>query len=95
MRFHRARGGGRPAPPLRRGPPGEYVLDHSLVPRLEQYSLTNDINDLDEVTNHLRATNREYQRQKLGPFRKMVAKAVTVVMRRASEAEQQERNLCR
>ncbi|GAQ84687.1 AAA-type ATPase family protein [Klebsormidium nitens] len=95
MRFHRGRGGGRPARPPRRGPPGEYVLDHSLVPRLEQYSLTNDINDLDEVTNHLRATNREYQRQKLGPFRKMVAKAVTVVRRRASEAEQQERNLRR
>jgi hypothetical protein len=99
MRHHRQtarRGGGaKPAYNQNRSSPGEYLLDGSLVPRIEEYAASNDIKDLDALTDYLRTSRREYQRQKLGPFRKMVAKAVTVVRRRVSEAEQQERNLRR
>ena len=55
------------------------MLDKLLVPRVENYAMNNSVADVEEVSQFLRKTYREYQRRQFGPFRNMVAKAIQVV----------------
>lgn len=57
------------------------ILDRALVPRIENYAMNNEL-DLDDVVEYLRSAYREYQRQKLAPFRLMVERAILVAKRR-------------
>ena len=67
--------------------PGGQLYDRLLVPRIENYALNNDYTDVEELTDHLRRTHREYQRQKLGPFKAQVARAVETITRRGGVAK--------
>lgn len=63
-------------------PPGPYVLDRLIVPRITGFAQNNDYTDIDAVADYLRGTYREYQRHKLGPFRSQVAKAVQQIQQK-------------
>lgn len=67
--------------------PGGQLYDRLLLPRIENYALNNDYTDIDELTEHLRRNYKEYQRQKLGPFRNQVARAVEAITRRGGVAK--------
>lgn len=67
--------------------PGGQLYDRLLLPRIEQYALNNDYRDLDELTDYLRRSYKEYQRQKLGPFKNQVARAVETITRRGGVAK--------
>lgn len=43
--------------------------------------------DVDAVTDHLRRNYKEYQRQKAGPFKNQVARAIEVITRRGGVAK--------
>jgi hypothetical protein len=68
----------------KQGGPGIAVgqLDRKLVPRIENYALNRDLNDVDAVVDHLRRSYKEYQRRQVGALRQMVARAVQVVQRK-------------
>jgi len=57
-------------------------LDRNLVPRLEQYAMNRDVNDVDAVVDHLRRSYKEYQRRQIGALRQMVVRAVQIVQRK-------------
>ena len=67
--------------------PGSSLYDRLLVPRIEAYGLNNDYTDVEEVCEHLRTSYREYTRQKLGPFRNQVARAIEAVSRKGGVAK--------
>jgi hypothetical protein len=58
-------------------------LDRNLVPRIEQYALNKDVNDVDALVDHLRRSYKEYQRRQIGALRQMVVKAVQIVQRKS------------
>jgi hypothetical protein len=58
-------------------------LDRNLVPRIENYALNRDLNDVDAVVDHLRRSYKEYQRRQIGALRQMVVRAVQVVQKKA------------
>lgn len=72
---------------------GSSLLDRNLAPRVEEYSRRADIWDVDDVAEHLRATYKEYQRIKMGPFKLQVAKAVQIVQNAARSNRDDEMNL--
>ncbi|GBF93534.1 ribosome biogenesis ATPase [Raphidocelis subcapitata] len=57
-------------------------LDRNLVPRLEQYALNGDLNDVEAVVDHLRRSYKEYQRRQIGALRQMVLRAIQIVQRK-------------
>ncbi|GAB4818827.1 hypothetical protein N2152v2_005873 [Parachlorella kessleri] len=62
--------------------PGGQLYDRLLLPRIDNYALNNDYTDIDELTTYLRRNYKEYQRQKLGPFKNQVSRAVENLTRR-------------
>ncbi len=69
------------------GSGGATIFDRLLVPRVRNYSASHSLEDVDEVASSLRTLHREYQRQKMGPFRMQVARAVAVVQQQQDEDE--------
>eukprot|EP00887_Chlorella_sp_A99_P002097 scaffold21.g2097.t1 len=67
--------------------PGASFYDRLLVPRIEAYGQNHDYTDIDEVAEYLRSAYREYARQKAGPFRAQVSRAVEAVARRSGVAK--------
>lgn len=65
------------------GPRSGAVMDRFLISRVEQFAIDNDLSDIDACVEHLRASYREYQRHKLGPFRTQVSRAVASLLERA------------
>lgn len=59
---------------------GSSIFDRLLVPRIESHGLNNDITDVEEVTEYLRRSYKEYQRQKTVPFKKQVERAIEIVL---------------
>eukprot|EP00897_Mesotaenium_endlicherianum_P004051 jgi/Mesen1/3674/ME000202S02761 len=66
---------------------GPCVLDPLLVPRVEQYQYNNGLDDLDDVVDYLRRNYKEYQRKQQGPFRRLVERAVQVILQRGNAEE--------
>lgn len=60
---------------------GGTLYDRLLVPRLSDFALNHTL-ELDSAVEYLRTTYREYNRQKLGPFRNQVARAIEQVIQR-------------
>jgi ribosome biogenesis ATPase len=58
------------------------VYDRLLVPRIENYGQNHDCTDFEAVVAYLRASYREYTRQKAGPFAVQVARAIEAVAAR-------------
>lgn len=67
--------------------PGPTLFDRLLVPRIEAYGLNNDYTDVDETSDYLRSNYKEYQRQKIGPFKQQVARAIDSILKRAGLAK--------
>lgn len=65
------------------GKSGGGLLDRSLVPRIQQYALNRDINDLDALVDHLRRSYKEYQRRQIGALRQMVLRAVQILQHKS------------
>ena len=55
------------------------IMDKLLVPRLINYAMNHSLSDIDEVSQDLRGSYREYQRRPMAAFKQMVARAVRVV----------------
>jgi hypothetical protein len=61
---------------------GPLLLDRNLAPRIEEFALNHDINDIDDVVEHLRRNYKEYQRKQVAALRQMVTRALQVVQQR-------------
>jgi hypothetical protein len=61
---------------------GGKLYDRFLVSRLRDYGQNHQYDDLDECVQYLRHNYKEYQRQKVQPFKNQVARAIEVICRR-------------
>ena len=68
----------------RGGGGAHYMLDRSLVSRVEQLSSRTDVTDIDGVVEQLRRTYKEYQRKQVAALRQMVTRAVQVLREKGS-----------
>jgi predicted lipid-binding transport protein (Tim44 family) len=73
----------------RGGSGAPYMLDRSLISRIEQLSSRTDVTDIDGVVEHLRRIHKEYQRKQVAALRQMVTRAVQVLRDRGSLPELQ------
>lgn len=69
--------------------PGGTLYDRLLVPRIEAFAQNNDHTDEEAVVEYLRRSYKEYQRQKAGPFRLQVTRAIDIVSRRGGPAKEE------
>ncbi|BDA42994.1 probable nuclear valosin-containing protein-like at C-terminar half [Coccomyxa sp. Obi] len=58
------------------------LLDRVLVQRVENYAQTGELGDIEAVSDHLRATHKEYQRRQRSVFIKQVERALGVARQR-------------
>lgn len=61
---------------------GGQLFERLLFARLETYGQTHDLHDVDACIAHLKATHREYTRQKAGPFRSQVSRVAAELLKR-------------
>jgi hypothetical protein len=61
---------------------GGQLFERLLLARLETYGQNHDLRDVDACIAHLKATHREYTRQKAGPFRTQVARVAAELLKR-------------
>jgi hypothetical protein len=73
--------------------PGSQLYDRLLIPRLRDYGENHEYDDLDECVQYLRHNYKEYQRHKVGPFKKQVARAIEALASRRGGVEKVELKL--
>lgn len=74
--------GRKPLSPQSGGSRGTGLLDRLLVPRIENYAQNNSYTEVDEVTDFLRRSYKEYARKKTAQFKQQVARAIAIVQKK-------------